>query len=70
MATKIKEITPDTIRLVRERLELSQTQLAEKIGVGLATVARWENGYFKPSVHVMPKLVEVCKEAGIEVEVA
>ena len=37
------------VRCVRRRLELTQTQLAKRIGVSFATVNRWENGQTKPT---------------------
>jgi transcriptional regulator with XRE-family HTH domain len=37
------------VRSVRDRLELTQTQLAARIGVSFATVNRWENGQSKPA---------------------
>ncbi|TVR84693.1 MAG: DUF3883 domain-containing protein [Rhodospirillales bacterium] len=37
------------VRSVRGRLELTQAQLAERIGVSFATVNRWENGQSKPT---------------------
>ena len=40
---------PSRVRSVRERLDLTQVQLAERIGVSFATVNRWENGQTKPA---------------------
>ena len=40
---------PTRVRSVRERLDLTQAQLAERIGVSFATVNRWENGQTKPA---------------------
>ena len=40
---------PVRVRSVRRRLELTQTQLAKRIGVSFATVNRWENGQSKPT---------------------
>ncbi len=40
--------SPDEIRRLRARLGLSQTELAERLGVSFATVNRWENGHTKP----------------------
>jgi superfamily II DNA or RNA helicase/transcriptional regulator with XRE-family HTH domain len=37
------------ISSVRERLDLTRAQLAERIGVSFATVNRWENGRSKPT---------------------
>ena len=40
---------PSRVRSIRERLDLTQVQLAERIGVSFATVNRWENGQTRPS---------------------
>ncbi len=40
---------PARVRSVRERLDLTQAQLAERIGVSFATVNRWENGQTRPA---------------------
>ena len=42
------EAIPD-IKTVRETLDLTQTALAEKIGVAQGDVSNWENGKHKPS---------------------
>lgn len=34
---------------LRQHLNLTQEQLAERLGVTFATVNRWENGHTKPS---------------------
>lgn len=41
-------ITSDEIREIRQRLGLSQQTFAERIGVGIATVSRWEQGHTAP----------------------
>ncbi|MCY4121213.1 MAG: helicase-related protein, partial [Acidobacteria bacterium] len=40
---------PSRVKSIRERLDLTQVQLAERIGVSFATVNRWENGQTKPA---------------------
>jgi SNF2 family DNA or RNA helicase len=40
---------PSRVRAIRGRLALTQTRLAEQIGVSFATVNRWENGQAKPT---------------------
>jgi putative zinc finger/helix-turn-helix YgiT family protein len=37
-------LTGEEIRRMRERLNLSQRDLAERAGVGIASIKRWENG--------------------------
>lgn len=40
---------PTRVRSVRARLQLTQSQLAERVGVSFATINRWENGQSKPT---------------------
>lgn len=42
------EAKPD-IKTIRETLGLTQTALAEKIGVAQGDVSNWENGKHRPS---------------------
>ena len=37
-----------TLQAIRARLDLTQEQLAERLGVSFATVNRWEGGVTKP----------------------
>ncbi|MFN7948393.1 MAG: helix-turn-helix transcriptional regulator [Blastocatellia bacterium] len=41
-------MTPETIRERRQRLKLTQGELAARLGVALNTVSRWENGLSTP----------------------
>ncbi len=50
-------MSPPKLRKLRERLGLSQQQLARRLGVDRATVTRWENGTRRPS-----KLAELALE--------
>jgi DNA-binding transcriptional regulator YiaG len=54
------------LRQLRSRLgELSQEQLAQKVGVSWSTVSRWENGKGSPSPLAREKLVALMKEANL-----
>ncbi|MFN3626083.1 MAG: helicase-related protein [Hyphomicrobium sp.] len=53
---------PGRVKSVRRRLELTQTQLAEKIGVSFATVNRWENGQSRPTRLAWQKILELGSE--------
>lgn len=44
---------------LRGQLELTQTKMAEKIGVSFATVNRWENGKSKPSALAWGKIEQL-----------
>ena len=37
-------LTPEEIRALRDRLGLSQAKLAERTGIGIASIKRWESG--------------------------
>lgn len=37
-------LTPEQVREVRERADLSQREFADALGVGHRTVTAWENG--------------------------
>ena len=59
---------PKMWRKYREKVLLTQTELAEKLGVSFASVNRWENGQFEPTMKIKRKLRDLFKEAGIEEE--
>lgn len=39
----------EKVKFVRTKLNLSQEELAHKLGVSFATINRWENGSYNPS---------------------
>lgn len=51
METKIKEY--------RRKRELTQSQLAEVLGVRQTTICQWENGNRNPSIKMCKKLADV-----------
>lgn len=53
---------PD-IKTVRETLDLTQTALAEKIGVAQGDVSNWENGKHKPSRAARASIARLLAEA-------
>lgn len=53
---------------VRAKLNLTQTELAEKLNVSFSSVSRWENGKSKPTKKAIVVFNEFCKENKIEVE--
>jgi DNA-binding transcriptional regulator YiaG len=56
------------IKALREKLLLSQTEFAEKIGVSFATVNRWENGKHEPTYKTKRQIVSLCKKNKINME--
>lgn len=55
----------NSIKEFRTKLKLTQTQLAEILGVSFVTVNRWENGHTKPSKLAKARLKEL-QENGIK----
>ncbi len=39
----------ERVKAVRNQLQITQEELAHKLGVSFATVNRWESGSYKPS---------------------
>ncbi len=52
------------VRLLRERLELSQERFAARLGVTFSSVNRWENGRAKPSPLAMKQIESLIDKLG------
>jgi DNA-binding XRE family transcriptional regulator len=57
------------IKDLRDKLFLSQTEMAELLGVSFATVNRWENSKNEPTIKVKRKIKELCDQNGINMDV-
>ncbi len=55
-----------TLRAIRAALNLTQDQLAERLGVSFASVNRWEGGGNKPQRAAQDAILALAREAGIE----
>lgn len=51
---------------LRGRLQLTQKQLAKKLGVSYTTVNRWEMGHYEATKLVRHKFDALCKDNKIE----
>ena len=56
---------PDKLRYVREKLNISQEDLARALNVSFATVNRWENGKYKPIKMAQAAFNDFCVKHGI-----
>lgn len=54
------------LRAVRSQLNITQEQLAEKLGVNFTTVNRWEGGISKPQKAARGAIDALAAEAGVE----
>lgn len=58
----------DAIKLLRKRLLLTQTELAEKLSVSFMSVSRWEHDICEPTMKMKRKLAPLFKENNITLE--
>ena len=56
------------IKKLRRKLLLTQAELAEKLGISFASVNRYENGVYEPTMRVKRKLKKLFDENGIKLE--
>lgn len=59
---------PALIKAIRETLLVTQTELAEMLGVSFATVNRWENGHYEPSIRQRRAIRDICRKNNIPYE--
>lgn len=58
---------PILLKTMRGALDLTQGDLAERLGVSFATVNRWEGGINKPQKAQFARIAALAAEAGVEV---
>lgn len=54
------------VKEIRGKLLMTQQQFADAIGVTRCMVTLWESGKFKPTPKNVKKILELCKEKGVE----
>ena len=59
---------PATLRAIRANLDLTQEQLAERLGVAFATVNRWEGGASNPRKTSRGAIAVLASEAGVDID--
>ena len=55
-----------TIGQLREKLNLTQENLAKELGVAFSTINRWETGTSEPRGKAKKKIIEMIEKAEIE----
>ncbi len=63
--TNQQTISP-TLQAIRAKLDLTQEQLAERLGVSFATVNRWEGGVTMPQKAARTAIAALAAEVGID----
>ncbi|MCH5142926.1 MAG: helix-turn-helix transcriptional regulator [Clostridiales bacterium] len=56
----------DKIKIVRQKLMLSQADFAKELGVAFSTVNEWENGIRKPNYIMQRKFATYCNDNNIK----
>ena len=59
---------PKLLKAYREKMFMSQEDLAQKLCISYVTVNRWENGAYEPTMKAKRKLAPLFREHGIEVK--
>ena len=65
--TDLKNIST-TLRAIRANLDLTQEQLAERLGVSFASINRWEGGVTRPQKAAQEAIAALAVEAGVDAE--
>ena len=58
----------DNLRIMRQRLFLSQEAFAAELNVALSTVNRWETGKSKPNLSTMKQIKAFCDQNNVNYE--
>ena len=56
----------EILKSIRKQKKYTQEQFARELNVSFSTINRWENGRTEPSVLAKMRLLEDCKQNGIE----
>lgn len=60
-------LIPTTLRRIRANLDLTQEQLAGRLGVSFASINRWEGGAILPQKAAREAIMALAVEAGVDV---
>ncbi len=56
----------DKVKFIRQRLNLSQKELALQLGLDYCTINKWENGACAPQIKKEQIFYRFCKEHGVD----
>ena len=63
----LKDISySEQIKRIRADLLVTQTELAEMLGVTFAAINRWERGHHEPSIRQKRAIRDLCRRHGID----
>lgn len=59
---------PFVVKYSREKLGMSQEEMAHALKISFATINRWENGKTYPNKMALSVFYDFCKKRGIKVQ--
>jgi DNA-binding transcriptional regulator YiaG len=63
---KNKDVS-NLIKELRDKLDLTQEQFAQEVGVTFSTINNWEKGTRKPHRFLLKRILEMAEESGLNV---
>ncbi len=57
-----------SIKELRSKMTLSQTEFAQLLGVSFASVNRWETGKHEPTIKIKRKIKALMREYDIKID--
>jgi DNA-binding transcriptional regulator YiaG len=57
---------PGLVKELRDKLDLTQEQFAQRVGVTFSTINNWEKGTRTPHPFLFQRLMEMAEEAGLK----
>lgn len=55
------------VKVIRQKLLLTQVEFADKLGISKQMVSNYESGKYNPSMKMIKKLMELCHQHGIAI---
>lgn len=49
------------IKSIREALQCSQSELADKFNIPVSSISNWEQGRSKPPIYVVEMMIRICQ---------
>ena len=59
---------PQIVKMVREKLSMSQEELARALNVSFVTINRWENGRTHPNKLTKNVFFDFCRQQKLEID--
>lgn len=54
------------LKIIREKIFLTQKELAELLDVSFENINRWKNEKFSPSMKIKERIHEICQKNNID----